>query len=154
MYNFNLLKHIKDNLLVTLRSSSIVKLAYVLLYPLKQLHALFIAYQTQTNNVLSYNSQYPNMQRLLNDKIDPSLRRIKVYDNQNNFPIISYFEIDNVPVITNFIIYPASHYIQAAFIVSLPPNIYNNNNKKNQIEKLVNQYKFCQTKYLIIYEQT
>ena len=152
MYNFNLLKHIKDNLLVTLRTSSIIQLAYVLLYPVQKIYLLFIAYRTQTNNALSYNSQYPNVQRLLNDKIDSSLRRIKVYDNQNNFPVISYYEIDNVPVITNFIIYHETYYVQAAFIVSLPAVIYNNNNKKNQIEKLVNQYKFCQTKYLIINE--
>lgn len=152
MYNFNLLKHITDSLLVKLRSDSLQQLLYVLLSPVKAMHSQFVAMKNKIALALSYNSQYPNLQRLLNDLYDNSLRRIIVTDMQPLNPVISYPEADEIELIMPFVIYNEYYYSNRPFSVILPMSLQDNNNRKYGIKRILNQYKFCGTKYTITYE--
>lgn len=153
MYNLNLKKLIFTTLPIVLRQN-LVELLWVLLYPVRNLHNRFTSFRNEKLVDLSYNSQYPNLQRLLNDKFDMQ-RRIKVYDSQSNKPVILYPQ-DHVhsfddPVITPLVVHNSFAYYFNGFTVELPGIFQYNINKINQIIKIINTYKFSGTKYQIIY---
>ena len=62
---------------------ALTDLLIVLTLPVQSLHARFMDFRLAMLNRLSYNSQYPNLQRLLNDRADTQQRRIRVYDATN-----------------------------------------------------------------------
>jgi len=151
MYNFNLLKHINDNLLATLRSNSVRQFFYVLLFPFISIHNLFIALRVQANTSLSYNMQYPSLQRLLNDRFDNNLRRIRVYDSSSALAInIDAIADDTNHIATPFNICDPWTITHSGFTVELPNILYINQNIINQVTKLVNNYKFLSMHYQII----
>jgi len=106
-------------------------------------------------NKLSYNSQYPNLQRLLNDKFDDAERRIKVYDAPNIInSTIAYNsgQFGKSQLRTDFVIHSWREWGYRAFIVDIsgmPSGFISNIDNINQITKLVNIYKFSGTKYKI-----
>jgi hypothetical protein len=131
-----------------------VELLWVLLYPVRNLHSRFTAFRNEKLVDLSYNSQYPNLQRLLNDKFDLQ-RRIKVYDSRSIKPVIVYpqehvHSYDD-PVVTPIVVRNSSAYFFNGFTVELPDEFQSDINAVNQINRIVNIHKFTGTKYQIIY---
>lgn len=49
--------------------------------PVAELHGRLLSYIEQTRRELSYNGQTMNLERALNDRFDPALRRIYITDN-------------------------------------------------------------------------
>lgn len=139
------------NVLPTLLRGNLAWFIRTLIYPICRVYWLFMDFRDKQKTALSYNSQYPNLQRLLNDKFDNILRRIKIYDGNFQTPLIIYPTADQIEVITPIMIYPAYYYSYPPFIVELPSIFQNDQNKINQINKIVNIYKFLGTFFTIIY---
>jgi len=127
--------------------NSVFKFLEVLAHPLILLHNRFLSFRSEVLDKLSYNSQYPNLQRLLNNKYDKTLRRIKVLDGNHQNALIIYPHVDNIPAVTPLMVYPASNYSYPPFVVIVPNSF--NQNLINQIVKIVNTYKFLGTKFQI-----
>ncbi|MDR1878292.1 MAG: hypothetical protein LBQ64_01860 [Bacteroidales bacterium] len=149
-YDINFKRLITYYLPVSLRGN-LVEFLFVLLKPLRRLHFLFLKHVDDTDEKLSYNSQYPNLQRLLNDQCDPVERGIQVRDNGGNIDwTLIYPNAELKPLVMPFVIYPASQYGYQPFTVHVPEGVFNAN--ENKLKRLLNQYKFAGTKYKIIVE--
>jgi hypothetical protein len=149
MFNFNLKRFI-CLLLPTAIRNGILDFFAVHLSPVKVLYCQFLAFRQKKLNDLSYNNQYPNFQRLLNNKFDKAQRRIRVYDKAHE-PVIIWPIIDKIPGITSLVIhYNISSYYDG-FTVELPSEFNDNIYQEVKIRKIINTYKFVGTKYQIIY---
>jgi len=152
MYNFDFLKHINNLLLVSLRTDTIRQFIYALLYPVERIFkGAFTPFMNLINKQLSYNCQYPSLQKLLNDSADNIYRRIRVLDNCYEIPIMIHPEADQIAVFTTLLSSPEQYYIYSGFIVKLPIAFKKDKDKIKKIEKLVNINKFAGTIYKIIY---
>jgi hypothetical protein len=104
-------------------------------------------------NKLSYNAQYPNLQRLLNDKYDSVERRIRVYDSPGTINSCIAFnsgQFGKTQLRTTFPIYSWKSWGYLPFVVDIAqmPSFFKADiDNINQITKLVNIYKFFGTKY-------
>jgi hypothetical protein len=129
-----------------------IEFAYILLRGIRTTFFGFKHHITDTNDRLSYNSQYPNLQRLLNDKYDNSSRRIKVYDGtENENFLFAYPNEELKPIEIGFVVVkPMLEYTSyEGFIVELPTDFEQNNDLINSIKQIVNNYKFSGTYYTI-----
>ena len=151
-FDVNWLKFTREYLPHFLRTN-LVNLCYVLLRGIRTLYWRFSRNISQTDVALSYNSQYPNFQRLLNDQFDPALRRIKVYDYQQEEPfILAYAEEELKPIVIVGlkIVLPMNAYASyIGFVVELPDHVFSSDTEE-KIKRLVNNYKFSSTIYKII----
>ena len=151
-YDVNFIKLIKQSLPMAVRGNLVVFI-YVLIAPIRYIYNKFITEKEANENSLSYNSQYPNLQRLLNDRFDYQQRRIKVKDGGGTIPetLISVneelkpWELGLVPI------HHSSRWGVAPFTV-LVPNLNEFKEKESRIKRTVDSYKFSGTKYEIIYE--
>ncbi|MCL2245861.1 MAG: hypothetical protein FWC10_06720 [Lentimicrobiaceae bacterium] len=78
-YDVNFIKLIKQSLPMAVRGNLVVFI-YVLIAPIRYIYNKFIVEKEANENGLTYNAQYPNLQRLLNDRFDSDSRRIEVRD--------------------------------------------------------------------------
>jgi hypothetical protein len=148
-YDLDFVKFIKHLLPVTLRGN-LVELIYVLLKPIRDIYFRFLTQKEDTENKLSYNAQYPNLQRLLNDKIDPILRRIEVRDSGENIDALLIYPNEELKPIHlgQVLIYPSKMWGYNPFTVLVPQEL---DNRENRIKRLLDIYKFSGTKYKIVY---
>lgn len=150
MFNFNLKRLIYTSFIIAIRGN-LVELLYCMLYSLKSLHFQFYIFRSNTAKVLTYNAQYPNLQRLLNDKFDNISRSIKVYDGDPQFSIIIYPTSNETEVVTPQILYTGSNYLSPLFIIDVPVAFQNQQNIINQINKTVLNNIFLGTNFKMIY---
>ncbi|MDR0604590.1 MAG: hypothetical protein LBG80_09840 [Bacteroidales bacterium] len=157
-YIIDWLKFVREYLPSVLRTN-FVDLAYVLLQGIRDTWFRFSEHINETDKVLRYNSQYSNMQRLLNDLYDSNNRHIKVYDGaaENNF-LLAYPNEELKTIEIGFeVVYQMSEYMSyEGFIVELP-NAFKTNgvvdkDLEDKIKRTVDNYKFASTKYTIIYK--
>ena len=149
-YDVNFIKLIKDSLIVSLRGN-LVEFTYVLIKPIRAIYFQFLEAKQANENTLSYNAQYPNLQRLLNDKEDPVLRRIKVYDSGDSIDELLIFPNEELKPIHlgQVLVHPSSRWGYNPFTVIVPNEL---EYLKNRIKRILDSYKFAGTKYKIIYE--
>ena len=153
-YNLNFKKIITDNIPFVMRLA-LVDLLIVLTLPVKELHIRFKDFRLAVLNKLSYNAQYPNLQRLLNDRYDSTQRRIKVYDSPNIVNTCLAYpsgQFGKQQLKTNFIIKSWRSWGYRPFVVDIsqmPSWFKDAEDNVNQIAKIVNIYKFSGTKYSI-----
>ena len=151
-YNLNISNLVKGLIPFVFRLA-LTDLLIVLTLPVQSLHARFMDFRLAMLNRLSYNSQYPNLQRLLNDRADTQQRRIRVYDATNTIAgNIAYNsgQHGKPQLKTDFVARSWQQWGYRPFVVELPAEFQDNANKLNQIIKLVNTYKFAGTKYRIL----
>jgi hypothetical protein len=132
---------------------ALTELLFVFTEPIRMLYVRFMDFRNTQLSKLSYNSQYPNLQRLLNDKFDQIKRRIYVYDNiLSTAPTIAYPSgtYGKTQLVTTFVITSYQNWGKKPFIVSLPSSIFDDKIKKQGIIRLVELYKFAGTKYQLI----
>ena len=148
-YDINFTKFIKQSLPVAVRKN-LVELIYVLIAPIREVHFRFLIAKQEHENKLSYNAQYPNLQRLLNDKLDDVLRRIKIKDSAGNInELLIYPNAELKPLhLGQVIIYPSSLWGYRPFLVLVPVEL---SNFENKIKRLLDNYKLLGTKYTIEY---
>lgn len=158
-YDVDIEKLIKTLLPFTLRSKSVLSLLCALCIPFRLLYSGLISFKNEVSAELSYNSQYPSMQRLLNDKLDPTLRRILVEDDSSTVDgLFIYPEVyedcilleeaettNNCTLITE-----SSAWGHNPFVVKLPAALFGNTDTLNQASRLIKKYKYYGVKYKII----
>ena len=149
-YDFNIRNVITGLLPASLRSN-VVDLLAVFTSPIADLHRRFTVFRGGKLSDLSYNSQYPNLQRLLNDRYDEPDRRIRVYDRSQITPVVVYPDVAVLPLALPVWVYPERVYYYRGFIVQVPAE-FENTDTINQIKKTVNTYKFAGIYYEIIYQ--
>lgn len=129
-------------------SSSSIHLAYIksFLAGLQSLIDIFSAFVYKTFYDLSITGQVVYLERYLNDKLDPSLRRIYIGDGSLILPPYLYMEIDNNPITlynkagsqSPFYLYnKQDFYGQAVFIIYVPSAIPLTQLLKDKIRALV-----------------
>lgn len=164
MFNINWWKLITTLLPFSMRGN-LREIIYVFTRPFRIIHHLFIYHISRTTNKLSYNCQYPQLQRLLNDHFDAFNRRIRVKEGVNTVsePII-YRASDYQPKIVGLLkVYPASRWGYMPFIVEIPYTINMSGEPADdviilpeddtvkQIRRMVEIYKLSGTKYTLTY---
>jgi hypothetical protein len=124
----------------------------VLIYPLRRVYNAFTASRQRHAEELGYNSQYPNLQRLLNDQFDCQIRRIQVVDNAQSIPWrLIYPDAEHHPLMMGtVVIYPAASYGYQPFTVIVPLAVDFEIDNQKRMETLLNRYKFAGTKYIIV----
>ena len=129
---------------------NLVEFIYVLIAPIRRVYFQFLENKQKTENKLSYNAQYPNLQRLLNDKIDKDDRRIEVRDSGDNIEgLLIYPNEELKPIhLGQVLIYPSKQWGYKPFLVRVPSGL---ENQESKIKRLLNNYKFLGTKYNIEY---
>lgn len=156
-YDVDFHKLIKTLLPFSLRSASIISLLKVLTKNIKIIYSELFVFKNEVENKLSYNSQYPSLQKMLNDKFDDVLRRITVSDDPLGLEGVFirtkvYQECVLIqPASENNCVLISSHskWGYQPFIISLPTVIYNDTDKYNQINQLIKIYKFQGTRFVI-----
>ena len=129
IFNIDFGRLVQWNVATFLRTTVRMKWLRVLIKPVEQLYDAFLDFRKEQLYIMSHNSQVVYLRKVLNDKFDPSDRRIQIvnvevyepvwyYDTADNKPVYHYDTADNKPVY---------HYDQADynqnntdFIVKLP----------------------------------
>ena len=152
-YDLDIRVLIKQMLPISLRGKFFVEFIYVLIAPIWYIYLNFIREKKVNEDSLSYNSQYPNLQRLLNDRFDSEKRRIKVKDGGGNIDETLIFPNEELKPwhLGQVIIYPSTMWGYAPFVVLLPKNADSDFTPLviDQIKRTVDNYKFLGTKYNI-----
>jgi hypothetical protein len=77
-----------------------------------------------------------------------------VFDNGENIPwLLAYPDAERKPILTPFVVYPAARYGYQGFTVELPEEIFNDEDKKGLVKRLVDSYRFAGTKYKLILKE-
>jgi hypothetical protein len=134
--------------------TNIIDLIYVLLQGVRDTWFRFGEHIKETDKILSYNSQYPNLQRLLNELYDSTDRHIKVYDGaaSDSF-LLAYPNAELKPIEIGFVVVKSmsKYHDYNGFTVELPAGFEGNNDLINKIKRTVEDYKFASVKYEIIF---
>lgn len=150
MYNFNL-KQLIGNILPTGLRANVINYFAILLSPLTDIHNNFRQFRNAQLNAMSYNCQYPSLQKLLNDKFDSLSRRIKVYDGAPSEPVIVFPQVDDIPVITPLLVLLNDATEYYPFIVELPSSFNSDVTRLVAIWKTVDRYKLSGINYKVIF---
>jgi hypothetical protein len=156
LYNISFKKLVASLLPFSLRDA-LTELIFAIILPVRTLHTSFKDYRFSKVKALSYNCQYPNFQRLLNDRFDnvEGKRRILVYDSfESIWSTIAYDSglKGKRQLRTVFAVHSWRTWGYKPFTVSLPCEFEEDKNKIKQIKRIVNMYKFAGTTYQIIYQ--
>ncbi|MDR2009212.1 MAG: hypothetical protein LBQ22_01870 [Bacteroidales bacterium] len=158
MYRFNLKRFILFLLPVSLRGN-ILNFITALCSPFSDVYSEFLEFRDKQFKILSYNSQYPNLQRLLNDEHDPEQRRIKVHDGEYLDHLVVYPSGENEPLlILNpghengiIVIHKYTAYEYPNPVMELPAEFENNTDCLARIDRGVSFYKFSGIEFDKIY---
>lgn len=157
-FDLHINKLIKILFPFTLRSSSVIALVIALAASFRYIYSLFMIYVTDINKSLSYNAQYPLLQKLLNDKLDPTDRRILVEDDPTTITGLFIYPqtYEDVILLESEIENNCSLLTQSStwgfnpFVVKLPAALYADVDIVNQTKRHLDIYKYFGTKYTII----
>ncbi len=149
-YDVNFKKLIKDILPTAIRKN-IIEFIHAPIEPIIRLYFQFTSHRKEVAERLSYNAQYPNLQRRLNERFDREDRRIEVRDNGDNVPdMLIYPNAEQKPIILGQVILrPSSAWGYQPFTVIVPASILTGDTEK-QTRRILDEYKFAGTKYKII----
>ena len=149
-YNLNFWKYIRTLLPFQLRGD-MTELLFAWLRPIRTLHSKFLNFRNAEAKALSYNAQYPALQRMLNDRFDKTQRRIRVQEGSStvNGPFV-YPNADNRPaMLGTLLLFQSSQWGYAPFEVRIPIALSTDQNTIDQIKRSVNIFKFFGTHYII-----
>ena len=150
IYNLNFWQYIRTLLPFQLRGN-MTELLFAWIRPIRTLHSKFLNFRKEEAEALSCNAQYPNMQRMLNDKFDGTARRIQVREGSGtvNGPFV-YPNNDNRPaMLGTLLLFKSSQWGYAPFEVRIPQTLYSDTDKLARIKRLVDIYKFSGTQYIV-----
>jgi hypothetical protein len=141
-----------------LRRPRLLAFARALLAPAAELYGTFLSYTIQTRHELSYNGQTMQLERALNDRFDPALRRIQIINTQTYAqPVYLNFEREQQAetyVFTEaegqplYLSTYAEQVGQVGFTVRVPAVL---RAQELALRTRINQLKIALVKYRIIY---
>lgn len=96
MYSFDLNKLIKHLLPISLRKPKMIAFTTWLMEPLRYVHEQLSTYISYTNNELTSDSRVIYLEKYLNDRFDPSIRRIKIVEaSAEDYPYLRTYKEAN-----------------------------------------------------------
>jgi len=109
IFNIDFSRLIQWNVATSLRTTVRMKWLTVLIKPVESIYLHFLDWRYEQLYVMSHNSQVVYLRKVLNDKFDPSDRRIQIvnvevyepvwyYDSAENKPVYHYDTVDESPV--------------------------------------------------------
>ncbi|MBQ9435487.1 MAG: hypothetical protein IJU33_05100 [Bacteroidales bacterium] len=133
---------------------SLLSLAWMLTHGIRVLHLRGLAARTQHWKDMEYNCQYPLLQKLLNDELDPTDRRIRVREATGSLTTAVVFPkgTDHVQLVVDepgstVVVHPWWVYRYRPFEIVLPAGVYVL--ELIRVRKLADTYKLAGTKYVI-----
>lgn len=149
-YDFNIFNHNKKALPVGWSKPRILAFLKAILKPVQLLEDNFVALVSKSRREANFTGQVIYLEHLLNDKFDPTQRRIYIDDGQENIlppfvfnkiedrPNYLYNKSENKP---KFYLYNKSEFFTSAdFVVFVPSSILTAS-LQIEIERQVNYYK-------------
>ena len=153
-YDFNINKLAFSLLSFPLRSETVKAFiqAFVSIY--YGIKCRFETYRRKCDVALSFTSQVFSIEAALNYYLADYLSApAKVSDdNENIEPVIAYPELEEKPIITDFLVFPEARWGYYPFVVTVPSDLQGNTEMLNRVKAIVNKYKMLGTKYIIEYE--
>ena len=134
---------------------SLLSLAWMLTHGIRVLHLRGLAARTQHWKEMEYNCQYPLLQKLLNDELDLTGRRIRVREATGGLTTVVVYPkgTDHVQLVVDdpdentVVVHPWWVYRYQPFEIVLPTTIHTND--INKVVKLADTYKLAGTRYVI-----
>lgn len=125
-----------------------------LITPIKSLYVEFVAYSNFANYKLRGTGQVCSLQRVLNDRFDPTLRRIRIEDGSRFTRQYIFTRAEVKPVyLGTMYIHDRDDYEDSGvdFTVLLPSDVYAalNTNTLNEMKANINFYKLDGKRYKI-----
>ena len=120
-YHFDVNKFILHLLPPVLRKASIYAFLRAMLYPVKQLHATFLAYKLTVDRQLTYNSFQNYLERFLNGVFYFDYKAIYITDVEVSGTTLAYQNESVPPVYMSYISEGPSVELPLS---SLPPDVY------------------------------
>jgi hypothetical protein len=138
-----------------LRKAVMLSWLTVLITPIKSLYVSFVAYADFANYKLRGTGQVCSMQRVLNDRFDSTLRRIRIKDGDRFTRQFIFTSAEDNPVYLGTVyIHDKDDYIDSGvdFTVVLPPDVFTglNANTLSEMKANINFYKLDGKRYKII----
>lgn len=145
-YNINF-RNLIGGLMPQALRGNLLSLAWTLTHGVRVLHLRGLAARTQHWKEISFNSQYPLLQKLLNDECDPTNRGIRIMDN-DEVPdtVVAYPNSTSYvqSVVGVLVVHPWHNYLYPGFVIVLPENL---DVDKKRVVKLADTYKMTGTHY-------
>lgn len=147
-YNFNISRWVALMLPTFLRKSKMISYLLALTEPLKLLHEEFLKFRDEQLYESEINGQVINLERVLNDRLDPTERRIYISDGGVYLPPVFYEEFKNQPVIFGaiddaenpvfFFNSLIDERVDFNFYVHVPQEVFSD---KIRVKSIVNRYR-------------
>lgn len=153
VYRIDWEKLIQLFLPISLRKVLVTCLFYSVVYPLKQLHQLFINFRNDRLKRLSYNSQVVYLQKMLNDEFDPFSRQIRIVNNSIDDRRLFYYQHRDKPLYLGKHYFFGEHWSRNYdFLVLIPEDLELTDVQIIQLRNLIEYYKLYSKQYEIRYE--
>ncbi len=144
---------------LTLRRSTLMGFVYVLLSPVIYCASLFERFRNDTTYRITHNGQVCYLTALINDRFNPTLRRITITDTEPLRGNILYLREENdflmaprcngTAVTLNRRAFSGSDSVDFAVIV---PAVLRDTFPQNQMQALINTYKLASKRYIILFQ--
>lgn len=153
-YDLNIKKLALSLLPFSLRSETVKALIQAFIFPFFGIKCRFDTYRRETDKALSFTCQVFSIEAALNYYLSDYLSTPATVndDNENIEAVLVYPELEEKPVITDFVVYPEALWGYYPFTVTLPADLQGNIEIINRVKAIVNKYKMLGTKYIIEYE--
>lgn len=154
IYNINWYRLVKMLVLPAVNKPTLLAFINSALAPIRTNYDKFLDFKADAEYRVQHNGQICYLQKMLNDKFDNSLRRIRVQNVKPKERLYFYYEEDNAPVFFyNEVDYPVffyntqDYYNEFDFEVLVPEALAS---QINLMEIEINYYKIYSKNYQII----
>lgn len=144
MYGVIWARLIRQNLMAAISRSPMAEWLLALIAPVITLHTLFVAFRASQLEAVGITGQVCRLRTGLNDRFDPSLRRIYIEDQDELAPLFIFLESENRPVYLPTFIKGSA----VEFVVWVPVDL---DGQEQLIRQFVNVYKLVTKRYRIEY---
>lgn len=154
IYNINWYRLIKMLVLPAVNRPTVLAFLNAFMAPVRSNYAGFLQFKSESDYRVQHTGQVCYLQKLLNDKFDPALRRIKVENAVPKVPLWVYYPEDDKPVFVYnetdhpvFVYNPEDYYTEYDFKVKVPAGLAS---MANQMMAQINYYKIFSKNYQIV----
>jgi hypothetical protein len=151
MFNLDYNKLLLQLIPSFLRKPRMVGWLQSLIYPVKELFEIFIAYRTEKLYELSHNGQVFSMENVLNDRFDNDERRIYISDGLTKDRLYAYTRDEDKALFLPKYLYTRGDYADSGvdFIVWVPNEIVISLEEMYELRAKVNKYKIYPKRYKV-----
>lgn len=147
-YNIDFKKLILLMLPISLRKVGLIAWLEAMIEPIRQIQYDFVQKRQDTFYNLEHNGQAFSLRKILNDKFDPTQRRIKILDGNQFNRTYLYTEPElKTRYLGEIALYQDTDYADTSvdFIVQIPKSVY----VQYEVEGIINYYKLASKRFKI-----